>query len=281
MEFNAPNLVYLGWLDESFIQEVRQPGEYALGALEAADNANQSPKVIVIPISHANDLYLSMRDSIGPYDSRYLDPRYERKLSVHIRGSRRASNAPKRTQLLAVLGEGESRRFNDKALLKRYGEIVLTDVYDAGRLLRFRIDLVPAGKEVLRIQAHVDGSSDLTITKAGVYWSNGRFAKPGRCDGRNEPTYVNGMAWIPKWGEPEQDRGVDRSEAYPLELQSLDLDVELLAVANTRSDTHIDPRTPIGLTSTKEELILHIPDREPGSRWYSFVLREQPERCND
>jgi len=71
------------------------------------------------------------------------------------------------------------------------------------------------------ILAYVDGPSDLHVTRQGMYWFNGINAKPGRHEGHNDPTYVNGTPWFPKWGKPQEDRGVDKSAIYPIKLESL------------------------------------------------------------
>src|ERR1039457_5559764 len=89
---------------------------------------------------------------------------------------------------------------------------------------------LPTATNQITILAFIDGPSDLYVTKQGMYWFNGINAKPGRLDGRNEPTYVNGTAWFPKWGKQQQDRGIDKSDIYSIKLESLELDFTLLAV---------------------------------------------------
>lgn len=99
MEFNAPNLVFLHWLDGS-----------------------------------------SMRDCIGPYDSRYLNPRYARRMSIHTRGLDDRGR-PKKTCLLKVLGEHECFRFDDRNLLHKYQEIGVFDVRNVDDDLQFHIQI--------------------------------------------------------------------------------------------------------------------------------------------
>jgi hypothetical protein len=123
-------------------------------------------------------------------------------------------------------------------------------------------------EEVLVVKARVDGPSDLILTTNGIYWVNGANAKPGRHEGRNDPTYINETPWIPQWGEQEKDRGVDRSTEYPFQIETLDLAVELLAVGQTPEATTVEPRTPIAVTPGADSLIISIPDPESGSRWY-------------
>ena len=65
--------------------------------------------------------------------------------------------------------------------------------------------------KVVIIETLIDGPSELRVKKDGIYWINGGNAKPGRHEGQEEPTYVNGKSWRPNWRESEKDRGVDRS----------------------------------------------------------------------
>ena len=73
----------------------------------------------------------------------------------------------------------------------------------------------PPPRYELTIEAFVDGPSSLRFTRSGFYWSNGRNAKPGRHDALNEPTYVNGKAWMPRWSKGHTDRGEDTTEPFP------------------------------------------------------------------
>src|SRR5437868_14127190 len=79
-------------------------------------------------------------------------------------------------------------------------------------LLLFSIagSIAVAGDDVI-IEALVDGPSALHIRQGAIYWVNGGNAKPGRADLRNEPTYVNGAAWNPRWKNMKNDRGADKS----------------------------------------------------------------------
>lgn len=122
------------------------------------------------------------------------------------------------------------------------------------------------------IQALVDGPSELRVTKQGLYWVNGANAKPGRHEGRNEPTYVNGLAWIPVWQHNEEDRGIDKSDVFALPATTLRLHVDLLAVGEKQEAEEIEIRTPIKVSSDPEEVAITIADPEPGPRWYKFRI---------
>jgi hypothetical protein len=66
-------------------------------------------------------------------------------------------------------------------------------------------------KEVkeITIEAFIDGPSALHIRPTSIFWENDQNAKPGRVNLLNEPTYVNGIAWKPRWKEEKHDRGKD------------------------------------------------------------------------
>lgn len=123
------------------------------------------------------------------------------------------------------------------------------------------------------IEAYVDGPSALHVTPEGIQWENGENAKPGKHEFHNFPTYVNGKAWVPEWTKPDEPRGSDRSEWYPLPVGPMNLELELLAVGEKRGGTEIEERSPISMRMQEGELLVVIPDPEGGPRWYRFVLR--------
>ena len=51
----------------------------------------------------------------------------------------------------------------------------------------------------LRVEALIDGRSHMILRGNTVQWHHLDFAAPGRHVFRNEPTVVNGMAWLPLW----------------------------------------------------------------------------------
>ena len=97
-----------------------------------------------------------------------------------------------------------------------------------------RADAMPSSRPV---EAFVDGPSTLYVRRDGLNWTNGNNAKPGLL---REPTYVNGTAWMPKWGVPGQERGFDRSNVSPLTLNTLELSVELASNSKERGTDVID-----------------------------------------
>jgi hypothetical protein len=119
----------------------------------------------------------------------------------------------------------------------------------------------------LTVDANVDGPSTLFVRKDGLYWVNGGNAKPGA-------TYVNGKKWLPRWGKPDQERGADKTDSYPLAMSSLDLKVDLIALTRDRGQEGLEQRTPIDVKQNATEIQISIPDPESGQRWYKLIFRK-------
>jgi hypothetical protein len=133
-----------------------------------------------------------------------------------------------------------------------------------------RADALPV---VLSVESFVDGPSTLYVRRDGVYWINGNNSKPGLL---REPTYINGTAWMPKWGTPGEERGFDRSDVSPITLATLDLTVELASNSTERGTDVVDTsRSRIDIKKKPNEIEIVIPDPEPGQRWYKLVFRSR------
>lgn len=123
------------------------------------------------------------------------------------------------------------------------------------------------------VEALVDGPSALHVTPTSIYWVNGENAKPGRWLMQNEPTYINGKPWKPKWQLPKMSREDDISDKYAILVGTTNLELELISVTKKRKETGIEERTPITLREEDNEMVITIPDPEPEARWYKFILR--------
>lgn len=129
---------------------------------------------------------------------------------------------------------------------------------------------LPAGGWV--IEAYIDGPSELRIRTDGIYWVNGRNAKPGKHEGHNFPTYVGQEAWLPVWPHPES-RGKDTSEPHAMKVSDPGhLEFKLLMVGKERDSTGIEKRDEIKVAVVGQELSILIPDKQSGARWYRFAL---------
>jgi hypothetical protein len=139
------------------------------------------------------------------------------------------------------------------------------------------LDLSMAGvadSSELVIEAYIDGPSTLHLTESGVYWTNGNSFKPGKWNHANEPTYINGVAWMPVWGN-NKETGQDKSEPYVLKWGSVDVNYRLIAVAEVRGENNLDRHLPITAKRDGVEFTVLIPDPEPGPRWYTFSLSKR------
>lgn len=130
----------------------------------------------------------------------------------------------------------------------------------------------PSPKEIT-IEALVDGPSVLHLSPAGIYWTNGGNAKPGRHDAHNYPTYVNGRAWTPKWGKEGDDRGVDQSDTYPMQIGSTEYEMEVVSISDRRGIAKKDRRTAPSATRQNGEFLVTISDPEVGAKWYKLRLK--------
>lgn len=127
------------------------------------------------------------------------------------------------------------------------------------------------------IEVLIDGPSELRIKKDGIYWINGENAKPGRHEGQEVPTYVNGKSWRPNWKNSRQDRGVDRTATKSLDgIDPTKVQFNLRMVGMTRDGSGIEKRDEIRTSMAGDEFSIIIPDSQSGSRWYRFELIQKP-----
>lgn len=134
---------------------------------------------------------------------------------------------------------------------------------------------VPEIEESFTVEALIDGNSELHVTKDGIYWMvPGGEAKPGLHENADEPTYVDGRRWKPKW-RVSGERGPDTSEEYPIQTTSPKLMVETLNVSKERSGKN-ENRTPVATSVRDDHFVIKIGDPEGGSRWYKLRIKSVP-----
>jgi len=56
------------------------------------------------------------------------------------------------------------------------------------------------------VRADIDGHSRLTLSGRSARWFHIKNAAPGRHNGKNEPTIINGTKWFPVWPHPGENR---------------------------------------------------------------------------
>jgi len=128
-------------------------------------------------------------------------------------------------------------------------------------------------KEIV-VEALIDGDSELWVTPTGLYWKcvGKGVAKPGRHNGRNEPTYINGKRWMPEWGKPQESRGADQSKPLSLPIGNVNFKFELQAVGKEKGAQGIDDRDPVVTKMQGGAFVIHISDSQMDPRWYRFRL---------
>lgn len=132
-------------------------------------------------------------------------------------------------------------------------------------------EAAPADKP-FTIEGYVDGNTELHISKEGFYWAVlGGEAKVGMNDNQNEPCYVNGSRWKPKWRTPGT-RGPDMCDIYPFPTQSPDLTAEVVSTAAGRYGKKTE-RAPISTSLKGDHFVISIPDPEGGAAWYKIRVK--------
>ena len=127
-------------------------------------------------------------------------------------------------------------------------------------------------KQPLKIAGYVDGNTELRLGRDGFYWlSKGGAAKVGLHEGANEPTYVNGRQWTPKWRLP-LERGSDSTDLYPHPSEAPRLKLKSWSASRQRGGPHEENRTPVKAYILKDEFVVEIRDPQGGARWYELVL---------
>jgi hypothetical protein len=120
----------------------------------------------------------------------------------------------------------------------------------------------------ITIEAYVDGPSSLRFTPSGFYWHNGENAKTGRQNARNEPTFVNGKPWKPKW----RKNGTE-SNTYQWSVPKIELTWELVSVTVKRGGRSVERRDLVDAKRENGEYSIGIADHASGARWYKLIVR--------
>jgi hypothetical protein len=131
--------------------------------------------------------------------------------------------------------------------------------------------------QTIRIKALIDGRSQLIINDSTLQWYHIDFAAPGRHEGANEPTYINGIAWMP-WLEPGELRDCNcYSSVFDYlspALPTRDMTINLTEI-QSRWETKIVEHPSLDNNFT---LIIEFNDNPPGgSNWYEVEIHIHAE----
>jgi hypothetical protein len=102
------------------------------------------------------------------------------------------------------------------------------------------LDAAPADLH-LRIEAWIDGRSNLIIVGSTAHWHNYQYAAPGRELLVNKPTLFDGAAWYPIW--PDAPTGENRD--CDCDSSNAVLQVSVPAVPSTLTVTPVQARRSI------------------------------------
>jgi len=105
-------------------------------------------------------------------------------------------------------------------------------------LINLNVALVNAG--AVHISAFIDGKSELIIENNLMFWHHSDFAAPGRWNGNDFPTIVNGVDWLPTW--PQSGRN-DFCNCYSSTIAGL------IPVLSNLKDFSVNVKTGRGLVS--------------------------------
>lgn len=120
------------------------------------------------------------------------------------------------------------------------------------------------------IQAFVDGASELHVTTRGLYWKHVSYSKPGRNDGRREPTRINNTAWQPKWPD-DDDSSAGASDVFPVAMPTLDLEIR----------PGPGNRNPVTTRREAGEFVVIFDDPQNGASWYTITLVPAAQKSAD
>jgi putative cell wall-binding protein len=126
----------------------------------------------------------------------------------------------------------------------------------------------------LTVRANIDGKSELVLGSGEVYWHHISNAAPGRHDGKDEPTTLNGYEWFP-WTETGTLHGERVSD--PLSLaDAINLDLygswELIGLEVSEALGTITVSQEPSAENDYEGKILFDDDAHTGDIWYTATL---------
>lgn len=132
--------------------------------------------------------------------------------------------------------------------------------------------------QTIRVEALIDGRSQLILRGDSAQWFHLDWAAPGRIDFQNAPTVINGVEWYPVWPDyPDAENRFcncysDIFDGVEPPLPQSDMTV-MLNIIRSRYDTHIAQYPDVGNNYT---LIIEFNDNPPrgGDTYINDVVIE-------
>lgn len=110
---------------------------------------------------------------------------------------------------------------------------------------------------VLTFRGAIDGSDQITITKAGATWRHGHWDLPP------QPVTLNGISWDPKEHQTLKNAGKTRFLPRPVDFRSARLN-------------RIQGRDTVALATSREGVVIHLSDTPDGASTYEFQVIFRP-----
>jgi hypothetical protein len=123
----------------------------------------------------------------------------------------------------------------------------------------------------LRIRAFVDGHSELVLSGTTAHWHQVKDAVPGRWEGHNEPTFLNGAPWTPSWPSDGENRNCNCDSGPSPRLP------EPAAIAQTVTVKRLGDRGNVTITQQPSAangfaLKVDFDDSSSGAAWHEVLV---------
>jgi hypothetical protein len=117
-----------------------------------------------------------------------------------------------------------------------------------------------------------DGSSKLVFAGAKVKWHVVGASAPGRWNGHDDPTLLNGVAWLPGWPAAGDNANCNCDSTL-----SPDLPSPLKAMDQTVTVTVLEGRGNVSITQQPAAangyvLQVQLDDPQVEASWYEFMI---------
>ena len=138
------------------------------------------------------------------------------------------------------------------------------------------IDATVQKSNELVIEAYIPIIARFVVDSNGIHWESRNGWKPGTNFGKklNEPTYINRIAWYPRWPTGIYERVADKSEPCAVRIPLTDtLGFELLGVGDSR-DSYTMTECPAIKTFryNNSKFIVALAGKEINYKWCRFRL---------
>jgi ankyrin repeat protein len=128
----------------------------------------------------------------------------------------------------------------------------------------------------LVVEAYIPSAARFVVDSNGIHWESRNDWKPGTNFGKklNEPTYVNGYTWYPRWSTGIYEKAIDESEPCPVRVPLSDtIRFELSGVGESR-DSYVKKVCPHVKTFRyqNEKFVISLTGTEIHYKWCRFRL---------